>query len=56
MDDAFGVDRARFYMHLAMCGGCRRFFQEHRAVREAVGHVDEDQLPADFVPVMNEVL
>ncbi len=48
--------RARFALHLAMCPGCERYYQQYLAVRRAVGRVDEAALPDDFAAVMGPVL
>jgi anti-sigma factor RsiW len=54
--DAATLERLRFSMHLAMCPPCERYFRQYRSAREAVGRVDEGQLPADFGEVMGRML
>ena len=40
-------DRARFQMHVAMCGHCRAYLDQMRVTVDALGHVPEVELPED---------
>ena len=54
--EASRVERMRFSMHLAMCEHCDRYYRQYVAVKDALGHVDDDALPADFEDVMRGLL
>lgn len=41
------ADRERFEMHLAVCDPCVTYLEQIRLTIDAVGSLDESQIPAD---------
>ena len=57
IDDEVGTwDKMRFHAHLAMCGPCKRYYQQFVAVRALGAEPTEADLPEDFADVMSFVL
>jgi len=48
--------RVRFQMHIAMCGNCRRYYRQYKAVSAAAQLVTPEDLPGDFDRVLGPVL
>jgi predicted anti-sigma-YlaC factor YlaD len=54
--EAGAVARARFHAHLAMCEDCTLYFEQFKAVHDAAGVVQPEDVPADFDSVMGSLL
>lgn len=54
--EAGPVARARFHAPLAMCADCTLYFEQFKAVREAAGVVEPEDVPVDFDEVLGSIL
>jgi predicted anti-sigma-YlaC factor YlaD len=50
------LTRCSFYIHIAMCKNCRKYFQQFRDIHEATQHVEPEDLNEEFFDIMNSVL
>lgn len=50
------MTRWSFYMHIAMCSNCRRYYKQFRELHEVTQAVEPEDLNDDFFNIMNSVL
>ena len=48
--------RVSFTMHMMMCSKCRAYYRQFKELRELASTVEPDDLPEDFVEVMQQTL